>query len=166
VEGIVFSLPIFVAGTRFLVQSANAATLNPNTPLNNVRLGVLPDTTTEQFVRSNYPRANIVSFEGPEGRANAVTALSEGRIAAFVTDGILAAGEVLQQNRDLSSYVFLPELPLSCEFYGLILPAGDSAWRDTVNQFLTGDPGEAVFNQWFDTIAYEQLNQFDYCLNR
>jgi predicted dienelactone hydrolase len=166
IDGITFSSPIFVAGTRFLVQRDTATAINPNTPLNEVRLGVLEDTTTEQFVRDRYPQAEIVAFEGPEGRANGVAAVTAGQIAAFITDDVLASGELLRENLNPADYALLPELPLTCEFYGLILPAGDSRWRDTVNQFLTSDRAQAVFNQWFGTLDNQQLNYLDHCLNR
>jgi predicted dienelactone hydrolase/ABC-type amino acid transport substrate-binding protein len=166
IEGVTFSSPIFVAGTRFLVQGNNATAVNPNTPLNNVRLGVLPETTTEQFVRDRYPQAEIVAFEGPEGRIDGVRAVSEGRIAAFVTDDILATGEIQRENLNPSNYALLPELPLTCEFYGLILPAGDTHWRNTVNQFLASDREQAVSDQWFSELEDQQLRYLDYCLNR
>ena len=166
VEGIVFSEPFSVSGTRFLVRRGQEAVINPNTSLENIQLAVLPGTTTEQFVRSTYPQATLIPFEGPIGRAEAVTALSEGEVAALASDGVLAAGEVLRQNLSPENYTLVPEFPLTCKFYGLILPADDPEWRDTLNQFIASEAIRSVSNQWFSKLFHGQLEQLEYCLNQ
>jgi len=165
-EGIQFSQPIFVAGTRMLVPNAGAETVNPNRPLPNVRLGVLSETTTEAFVRQAYPEATIVPFAGVEGRQEAVQAVADGAIAAFAGDDILLLGEALQLGLNLADYQFVPELPLTCEFYGLALPAEDPIWRRTVNAFLESDRHSQIFTEWFGSVSAAELNNAAFCLNR
>ncbi|MDJ0708586.1 MAG: transporter substrate-binding domain-containing protein, partial [Leptolyngbyaceae cyanobacterium MO_188.B28] len=166
VEGVVFSNPFSVSGARFLIREGEQTLVNPNTSLENIQLAVLPGTSTEQFVRSQYPEATIIPFEGALGRAEAVKALIKGDIDAFASDGILSAGEVLRQNLSPENYTFLPDFPLTCQFYGLVLPAGDPDWQNTVNQFLASEASLRVSDQWFSNVFQGQLDQLDYCLNQ
>jgi predicted dienelactone hydrolase/ABC-type amino acid transport substrate-binding protein len=165
VAGITFSNPIFIGSAQFLIQ-AGQERVNPNLPLAGLRLAVLSDTTTEQFVQTTYPNANIVTFSGPEGRQNAIQAVAEGKIEAFVGDGILTYAALLLEGRPLNDFALIPELPLTCEFYGLALPNNDPEWQTLVNQYL-GSAGEnAISNQWFSVLYPDSLSQADYCLNR
>ena len=166
IEDIVFSNPFFVAGGRLLVRKGQETVVNPNTPLENIQLALLPGTTTEQYVRSAYPRANLVPFEGGGGRAEAVTALAAGEVDAFASDGILAAGEILRQNLSPENYALLPEVPLTCEYYGMILPAADPAWRDTINQFISTEAARRISDRWFSRLFQGQLDNLEYCLNQ
>ncbi|MGB3614111.1 MAG: transporter substrate-binding domain-containing protein, partial [Elainellaceae cyanobacterium] len=65
VEGVTFSQAMLAAGTRFLVTSGNADTINPNLPLTDARLGVLQDSTAEILVQQRYPQADLIVFRGP-----------------------------------------------------------------------------------------------------
>jgi ABC-type amino acid transport substrate-binding protein len=166
VPGITFSFPFFVTSAQFLVQAGQADRVNPNLPLAGLRLGVLSDTTTEQFVQSTYPDADIVRFSGPEGRTEGIENVAQGNIDAFVGDGILTYAELLLEGKPVQDFTLLPELPLTCEFYGLALPNNDPEWRTVVNQFLEGDEENAIAAEWFADIYPETLNQADRCLNR
>lgn len=166
VEGIIFSNPIFTASTQFLVPTGTEAQVNPNTPLSGARLGVLSNTTTELFVAERYPNAEIVTFSGIQGRENAIAATASGEIDAFVGDGILSYAEVLLEQRSFDGFSLIPELPLTCDFYGLILPNDDPEWRTMVNQFLVSDAENTVSDKWFKTIYPETLNKAAFCLNQ
>lgn len=166
IEGVQFSEPFFVAGTRMLIPDAAAGTINPNRPLPDVRIGVLQDTTTAAFVESAYPEATVVPFTGVEAREEGIRALADGAIAAFAGDGILLWGEALHQGLNLADYEFVPELPLTCEFYGLALPADDPAWQRTVNAFLASDRHTQIFTRWFGAVTTAELDNADFCLNR
>jgi len=166
VEGIIFSNPIFTASTQFLVPTDRAALVNPNTPLDNVRLGMLDDTTTQSFVEATYPRATVVTFSGPEGRKEGIAAAAAGEVDAFVGDGILSYGELLLEGYAADQFSVLPELPLTCDFYGLILPDDDPEWRSTINQFLASQHENTVAADWFTEIYPETLNKTEFCLNR
>jgi ABC-type amino acid transport substrate-binding protein len=165
-EGITFSNPIGASGTRFLSQKKRQNEINPNLSLEGVRVGVLKNTTTEQFIQTNYPQAEVVYFEGPQGRAEAIAAVAEGRVDTFVSDSILSLAEVAQQNLPLNNYTLQPQLPLTCNFYGLILPNDDPQWRTTVNQFLVEPSAEQVRKKWFNQMFSSKVNDLEYCLNR
>ena len=166
VDGVIFSNPFFVASTQFLVPVGNEASVNPNTPLADVRLGVLSNSTTQTFVEETYPDADIVLFPGVEGRQNGIAAVTTGEIDAFVGDGILSYAQVLLDQRSVQGFSLIPELPLTCEFYGLILPNDDSEWRTTINQFLVSDTENAISADWFEEAYSITLNKTEFCLNQ
>jgi ABC-type amino acid transport substrate-binding protein len=112
---------------------------------------VLRDTVTEQVIRQRYPAAQIVTLRGEGARTAGFQALRSGAIDLFAGDGVLLLGEALRSNDSLSAagYTLLPPEPLSCDPYGMLLPATDSAWRNTVNRFLTSQPARQVGDRWF-----------------
>ena len=54
-----------------------------------------------------------------------VSAVVNGNIDAFASDGVLLSGELARQSLAPENYQLIPEEPLTCDFYGLILPVGD-----------------------------------------
>ena len=166
VEGVIFSSPFFVASTQFLVPVGNEASVNPNTPLTDVRLGVLSNSTTQTFVEETYPDADIVLFSGVAGRQEGIAAATTGEIDAFVGDGILSYAQVRLDQGTVEGFSLIPELPLTCDFYGLILPNDDSEWRTTVNQFLVSDAENAIATDWFEAAYPVTLNKTEFCLNQ
>ncbi|NEQ47391.1 MAG: alpha/beta hydrolase [Leptolyngbya sp. SIOISBB] len=166
VAGVVFSSPIFVTSTQFLVPAGQADTIRPTTPLAGTRLGVLENTTTQIFVEETYPDADIVLFSGIEGRQNAIAATTRGEIDAFVGDGILSYGELLLQGRAIDDFALIPEVPLTCEYYGLALPDNDLEWQTLINQFLISDSENPISTKWFSAIAPETLDKTAFCLNQ
>lgn len=166
VAGVIFSNPFFTSSTQFLIPAGTEASVNPNLPLSGVKLGVLSNTTTQNFVEERYPNADIVTFSGVEGRQNAIAATASGEIDAFVGDGILSYGEVVLEQRSFDRFALIPELPLTCDFYGFILPNDDPQWRTVVNQFLVSDAENTVSSKWFESIYPETLNKAAYCLNQ
>jgi predicted dienelactone hydrolase len=166
VDGITFSNPFFFASAQFLTRSEHVDQVNPNLPLADLRLGVLRDSTTEQFVESTYPEADIVVFEGPEGRENAIQTVINGEIDAFVGDGILTYAAFLLNQESFDGFSLIPEQPLTCEFYGLALPNNDPAWQMTINQYLASEVENDVFSKWFVDLYPRSLNQAEFCLNQ
>ena len=164
VEGVTFSSAILVAGTRFLVPKTEP--INPNRPLAGARLGVLRHSTAEDLVRTRYPEATVVPFAGGEGRQAAVEAVNSRQIEAFVGDDLLTYAALQREGIDTADFALVPEQPLSCEFYGLILPEGDPDWTATVNAFLRSDPENAVFMDWFGDVTTTALQTTNFCLNR
>ena len=164
VEGIAFSNPVFTASAQFLAPKGQESTVNPNLPLSGVRLGVMAETTTETFVQNTYPGAKITRFTGPEARQEAVQAVSAGQIDAFVGDGILSYAELLRQNLPLTSFSVIPETPLTCEYYGLILPNDDPEWKTTIDQFMGSE--SKIHSEWLGDALPYVLDATDYCLNR
>lgn len=165
-EGITFSNPFFVSSAQFLIRAGQEDQVNPNLPLAGLRLGVLRDTTTEQFVQTTYPDADIVLLSGPEGRKEGIQDVAQGTLDAFVGDGILTFADLLLEGQPLNAFALIPDQPLTCEFYGLALPNDDPQWRTTVNQFLGSDEEEAIANTWFTDFYPETLSQADACLNQ
>ena len=165
-KGVSFSDLFFASGTRFLVTNGNTAKVNLESSLEGVQIGVLPGSTTEQFVQETYPQAEVVYFEGEQGRMKGVTAVAKGSIDTFVSDGILLSGEIDRQNLARENYQLIPEEPLTCDFYGLILPKGDSQWRDLVNTFLRTVQQRQKRMEWLEDYFPQTLSDVDYCLNR
>jgi ABC-type amino acid transport substrate-binding protein len=93
-------------------------------------------------------------------------ALADGAIAALAEDDILLLGEAMHLGLDLSDYQFVPKFPLTCEFYGLALPAEDPTWRRAVNAFLESDRHSQIFTEWFGSVAAAELGNTAFCLNR
>ncbi len=166
IAGITFSSPIWTTGTRFLSKRDRQTKINPNLSLKGLQVGILKNTTTEQFIQTNYPQAELVYFEGPEGRSEAIKAVAEGRIDTFASDSILSLAEVAQQNLPSNNYTLQPQLPLTCDFYGLILPNDDPDWQTTVNEFLAQPSAEQVMKKWFRQMFSSELSDLEYCLNR
>ncbi|MEL7408862.1 MAG: alpha/beta fold hydrolase [Cyanobacteria bacterium J06558_2] len=134
-EDISFSKPILIGGTRFLIAQDEASSIDINSTLTNIKIGVLQNSTTEDFINSTYPKADKVYFQGDRGRREGIQALKEGRINTFVSDSILLLGEIEGQNLAPENYQLIPSQPLTCDFYGLILPQEQLNWRSLVNNF-------------------------------
>jgi len=66
----------------------------------------------------------------------------------------------------MQNFALIPELPLTCEFYGLALPDNDPEWQTMVNQYLISDGEEEIDQKWFADIYPDTLNQADTCLNQ
>lgn len=162
-EGASFSNAFFVTGTNFLVAD-DTVNINPNGNLEELKIGVLENTLTESFIRETYPQANIVAFSGETGRAEGVRAIASGAIDTFASDGVLLAGEVARQNLEPDRYRLVLEKPLTCDFYGLILPSGDRQWQATTNDFL-GEQRIELREKWTTGLSEDLLSNLDYCLN-
>lgn len=158
-----FSNPFLISGTRFLVYNRNNADIQSK--LAEIRVGVLQDTTTADFLRETYPQAEAVYFQGDRGNIDAIEATVNGNIDAFINDGILLQGEIKRQNSSLNNYLLTPQQPLTCNFYGLILPEGQNKWKSLVNDFIAEKDRE-LQNRWFKDYSAQTLADADYCLNR
>ena len=165
-QDVSFSDLFFASGTRFLVTKNNATKVNLEGSLEGVKTGVLPSTTTEQFVRETYPQAEVIYFRGGQGRIEGVKAITNGSIDAFVSDGVLLSGEIERQNLAREDYQLIPKQPLTCDFYGLILPEGDPQWRHLVNTFLRSEQQRRKRIEWLRDYFPQTLFDADYCLNR
>jgi hypothetical protein len=60
----------------------------------------------------------------------------------------------------------VPELPLTCEFYGLALPNDDAEWVNLVNDFLDADAGTSTWTERLGEFAPYAIDTLSYCLNR
>ncbi|ELR98127.1 amino acid ABC transporter substrate-binding protein [Gloeocapsa sp. PCC 73106] len=162
---VIFSNPFFVTGTQFFLKKNQLENINLNGNLSNVSLGVLRNTNTEAYLRANYPQANIILFQGETGRARGVQAVGGERIAAMVSDGILLLGEAIAQGLPVEdNYTLLPEKPITCEYYGMILPKDDPQWEELVNSAIA--EFETTETTWFIEIEDYVKTIENYCENR
>jgi predicted dienelactone hydrolase len=166
VDGIVFSNVIFATGTHFLTTTDRASDVNPNRGLNGLSIGVLANSTNEIYLSEQHPEANVVRYEGPTGRLDAITAVEQSEIDAFLGDDVLTIAEVLYENRPVDNLTLVPELPLTCEFYGLALPNDDPEWVSLVNNFLKTDAGTGSWQERLGDFTPYALDTLSYCLNR
>ncbi len=165
-EDIKFSDPFFISGTRFFIANGNTAKVNLESSLKEVKTGVIPETTTAEFLQKTYPQATVVYFEGKQGRLEGIKAVVNGNIDAFVSDGVLISGEIDRQNLARENYQLIPDRPLSCEVYGLILPKGERQWQNLVNAFIRGRQERELRNKWLGDYFSQAVSDLDYCVNR
>ncbi len=88
-----------------------------------MRLGVINRTTTEKFIAERHPLATIQRFSGVNARSRGIQAVQQNKLDAMVSDGILLRAQAQQQGLSSSEYPLIPEIPLSCDRYGMILRA-------------------------------------------
>ncbi len=162
--GTAFSSPFFITGTHFLVKKPTQ--VNPQTNLQNLRVGVFTNSTTAAFMQRAYPAAKLVPFQGESARTDAFQALTSNKIDAVANDGILLISQLERQKLSLNDYTLIPDRPLTCDAYGMILPADDQQWRTTVNQFIDSQPAKQVWDNWFKTLYPYVLLNIDYCADR
>lgn len=165
-QDISFSNPFFVSSTHFLVTNENVTKVNPDSDLAKIKIGVLRDSTTAEFIRETYPQAQIVYFQGVTGRSEAIGSVVNNNIDTLASEGVLLSGEIDRQNLMRDNYQLIPEKPLTCDFYGLILPKGDRKWRSLVNAFLRSEQEREFQNKWLGEYLTQSLSDADYCLNR
>lgn len=135
-QGITYSLPFLYSGTYLFVKPENKLRVNPSGFLQDVIIGVLGGSLTQQFVAGRYQLAQQQIYQGQSGRQRAVKDAIEGKIDAFASDGMLLLGEALRQGLNQTQYAIIPDRPLTCISYGMILPANDPEWVETVNNFI------------------------------
>ena len=156
-----FSTVFFVTGTQFLVRKNNALDLDND--LAKARLGVIHNTTTEQFIAQRYPAATLRKFRGVTARFRGIQAVEQGKIDAMISDGILLRAEAQQQGLSSIEYPLIPDVPLTCDRYGMIIPGDDPEWQDFVNSVIGSPEAANLSNAWFGQLfSYSQLTQ-DIC---
>lgn len=153
-----FSHPFFLTGTQFLVKQDNS--LDPESDLNGAILGVIANTTTAKVVAQRYPLATLQQYKGVTARIRGIQAVAQGKIDAMISDGILLRAEAQQQGLSAAEYPLVPELPLTCDRYGMIIHSNDPQWQEFVNSVIDSPEAEALSNQWFGSLfSYAQLTQ-------
>lgn len=164
-QKIVFSDPFFSSGTRFLVNESNS-NVRPDSKLEDIKLGVLAQTTTESFLKQKYPDAQIIVIKGENGRTEGIKAVNNGTLDAMVSDTVLLTGEIDRQRLNSQNYQTIPEKPLTCDYYGLILPQNDPQWRTIVNNSIRDRATRLVFDRWLGNYYDRAIADLDYCQNR
>lgn len=146
IDNVAFSQPFLVTGTQFLVTEQFQG-IGSN--LNQARIGVIKDTSTAALIRERYPMATIVEFLGLSSRTRGVQAVEQRKIDAFVSDGILLKAEAARQGLSTEEYQIVPTTPLTCDYYGMIIPADDARWRDIVNSTINSPQLQKINSLWF-----------------
>jgi polar amino acid transport system substrate-binding protein len=156
-----FSNAFFLTGTQFLVKQGNS--LDPGSDLNGAILGVIANTTTAKVIAQRYPSATLQQYQGVTARIRGIQAVEQGKIDAMISDGILLRAEAQQQGLSSAEYPLVPELPLTCDRYGMIIHNNDPQWQEFVNSVIDSPEAESLSNQWFGSLfSSAQLAQ-DVC---
>jgi polar amino acid transport system substrate-binding protein len=162
-----FSNPFFVTGTQLLIRVEDKQIIDTNGSLNDLTLGVLRNTATQRLLEERYPLANLQAFQGITGRRRGVQAIRQNRIDAFASDSILLLGEANRQGLALNrDFLLIPEEPLDCVLYGLILPKNDSQWQKLVNSIINERQLYQIYRKWFGEVAPEIRKTADFCRNQ
>ncbi|NEO67404.1 MAG: amino acid ABC transporter substrate-binding protein, partial [Moorea sp. SIO4G2] len=88
---------------------------------------------------------------------------------AFASDGMLLMAEALRQGLTFQDFTLIPDRPLSCDFYGIILPDQDIEWKTIIDKFITNLRWEIILEKSLgvESIYYQGLRQAAYekCAN-
>lgn len=166
ITNVEFSVPFAATGTQFLIPKNKEESFDIKNNLQGWNVGVLQDSLTQQFMKDNYESVKTTLFKGELGRAEGVQALAQGKIDAFVSDGILLQGEIVRQGLSANDYSVVPERPLTCDFYSMILPNNDPQWQKMVNEFIMEDRFNVKNNEWLAQYLPQMLEQANYCLSK
>lgn len=152
-----FSTAFFITRTQFLVSKENHDRFKLDGNLEGMRLGVVKNTTTEKLITETYPLATVSKFSGITARNRGVQAVSQGKIDAMISDGILLRAEAQRQELSTSNYPLIPENSLTCDRYGMIINQ-DSQWEDFVNSVINSPESAALSQAWFgNTFNHNQM---------
>nr|WP_293105706.1 amino acid ABC transporter substrate-binding protein [Okeania sp. SIO2F4] len=147
-EVVDFSIPFFTTGIQLLVKKTDAERFDPiKGTREKISIGLLQGTTTEEEFRPIYPNAN---WQAVSDRAEGINELSQGKIDAIASDGILLLGAVWQQNKNFNEFDLIPKIPFTFENYGCILPLANSDWDKFVDTTIASDENTQLLHQWFD----------------
>jgi polar amino acid transport system substrate-binding protein len=159
-----FSQPFLITGTQLFVKKDLAKKINIDGNLTDLTIGVLRYTTTEEFIKNKYPSAQIELFQGSKGSLRAIQAVQQNRINAFANDGILLRGEAMLLGLSLNEeYTLIPEIPMTCEKYGLILPKNDPTWQDFINTVINVAKQEKISQQWLPILDSQVRKTEEFC---
>lgn len=158
-----FSATFFVTGTQFLIKEKNRDRFPPEQDSDALRLGVINNTTTADFIAKKYPSATITRYSGVTARTRGVQAVEQEKIDAMISDGILLRAAAQQQELSAAQYPLVPETPLTCDRYGLILKGEDSQWQDFVNSVVNSNEAKELSNAWFGNLFDYSLPTKDLC---
>jgi ABC-type amino acid transport substrate-binding protein len=145
-ETVDFSINFFFTGSQLLVKKGSG--IKTLADVAGKRVGATQGTTNEKAVRAQAPKADVVTFMD---HAAGFLALEQGKIAAYVTDGILLAG-LAAKAKSPKDYEVVGDL-FTKDPYSCIVPENDSRWRDFVSHTLMEliDNGKYfdMYEKWF-----------------
>ena len=145
-ETVDFSINFFFTGSQLLVKKGSG--IKSVADVAGKRVGAAQGTTNEKALRASQPKADVVTFQDHPA---AFLALEQGRIVAYVTDGILLAG-LAAKARNPKDYEVVGDF-FSKDPYSCMVPENDSKWRDFVNHTFMEliDNGKyfELYDKWF-----------------
>jgi ABC-type amino acid transport substrate-binding protein len=151
-----FSLPYFVAGETILVRAHSKITKYQD--LAGKKVATIRGSTGDTAIQELVPDAERIPFEG---NFEALQALKEGHVEAFVQDYVLLFN-LLQNNPGLKMAGLQPFRPGR---YGLAVRKGDKEWLDFINETLRKmkQAGEfdRLLGRWFGNEARVLRRLFD-----
>ncbi len=142
-----FSIPFFMTGAQFLVKIEDAPSFDINGTLANIPIAFIPGTTTQEIIPQIYPFAKWIVVKS---RQEGIEKLKRGEVKAFVSDGILLIGEIVQQGNDPRKFALTPSQPITTELYGCILPKTDKTWKETVDTVIVSEDNRDLQQEWFN----------------
>lgn len=151
---VTFSEPFFISGIQFLVKQDNASKFL-NSDGKNLTIGLLRYTNSETLIKEKYPQAKIQLFQGIRGTQRGLQSVKLGSIDGFADDGVLLIGQSIAQQifvGENTEFVLIPQPPLTCEKYGLIIPKNDPNWENFINSVLNSEEKNQVISNWFQNI--------------
>ncbi len=160
-----FSEPFFVSGIQLFVKEETAPKLT-NSDGTNLTIGLLRYTNTEILIKEKYPQAKFQLFQGVRGTERALQSVTSGRVDAFADDGILLVGQSIAQKIFVGKnkgYVLVPQPPLTCEKYGLIIPKNDPSWENFINSILKSEEKTRLIDHWFRNLNIESTSHQNNC---
>ena len=145
-ETVDFSIIFFFTGDQLLVKKGSG--IKSVADVAGKRVGVLRGSTGEKNLRAAQPKTDMVIFQEQPA---VFLALEQGRIVAYVNDGILLTG-LAAKARDPKEYEVVGDF-FSKEPYACMVPENDSKWRDFVNHTFMEliDSGRffELYEKWF-----------------
>jgi polar amino acid transport system substrate-binding protein len=151
-----FTIPYFQTGTRILVR-ADSGIDGSEASLANRRIGVVPDTISDQVIAVIQPEAELVQLQR---REEVLEGLESGDLDGFAFDGLLLEA-VRRAKDDANQYAVVPPLdqpPYGRQNYACMVPENNSTFLDSANlaigQLMMGvlieDEGYTeILNRWF-----------------
>lgn len=160
-----FTVPFFVDGTRILTyREYGQAGMSR---LENRRVGVLEDSTTERIVALSLPNVDLVGFDSMDA---AMSALENRNVAAIANIGILLETLRMRSSQSVSMMLVPRSGSLNREAMSCAVPQNQSALRDAVNRAIADSftglrelsgPYADIYFRWFgvDGIVYYPLTE-------
>jgi ABC-type amino acid transport substrate-binding protein len=151
-EQVDFSLTTFLTGGSLLTLAEGPV----GTELRNLRIAVIPGTTTEQVLKTAVTQSGAaVQFLAVSDHAAGLAALEQQTADAYASDRIILIGLALSAPNP--ARFALAERYFSYEPYALMLRRGDPAFRLAVNRVLarlyrSGQILE-IYTHWFGRIG-------------
>jgi polar amino acid transport system substrate-binding protein len=146
--------PYVISGKSILTKSANLAAVQEAGELNesDIRLVTLRNSTSETFVRTNLPEAQLTAVDSYD---EAVEMLRADQTGALVADMPICLLTVLRYpNEDFATL----NQPLTLEPIGIAVPVNDPQLLNLVRNYVTALEGtgilEALRMQWLENGAW------------